>query len=213
MVLFEVITQFVTDIILQVGYPGIFILMALGSACTPMPSEVVMVFSGYIAQQGKLNFWLVGIVGTLGGLAGSIVTYYIGYYGGRPIMEKYGKYIMIEKHEIDLADRWFAKYGDRAVFISRLLPIIRAFISLPAGITRMNFTKFIVYSLVGSLPWVFVLTYLGIILGNNWNMLEHYWIYVDIATVLGIFAFIVYVGYKVFMRKGRSASEFDINQD
>ena len=213
MVLFEFITQFVTDFITQVGYLGIFILMALGSACTPMPSEVVMVFSGYAAQQGKLNFWLVGLVGTLGGLAGSIATYYIGYYGGRPIMEKYGKYIMIEKHEIDMADRWFAKYGDKAVFISRLLPVIRAFISLPAGITRMKFTKFIVYSFVGSLPWVFVLTYIGVILGDNWSMLEHYWTYVDVIMVLGIVGFVAYLVYKMFIRKGHPASEHDVIKD
>ncbi len=213
MVLFEFLTQYVTDLINQVGYPGIFILMVLANACTPVPSEIVMVFSGFVAQQGKLNFWLVGIVGTLGSLAGSIATYYIGYYGGRPLMEKYGKYILIGNHEMDIADRWFAKYGDKAAFISRLLPVVRAFISLPAGITRMDFTKFVIYSLAGSLPWVFALTYLGIILGDNWGMLEQYWVYVDIVTILGIIAFIAYVVYKMFVKKDRSVSKQEVNQD
>lgn len=201
MVLFEFLTGYLTDFISSIGYAGIFILMTLESACMPVPSEVVMPFGGFAAQRGELNFWLVGLAGSLGCLAGSVISYYVGYYGGRPLLEKYGKYVLIDKHHIDIADKWFARYGYEAVFISRFLPIIRTFISLPAGIAKMGFPKFVVYSFVGSVPWCFALAYAGVILGDNWSALEHYWTYLDIAIVLGLVAVVVYFVYKVFIKK------------
>ena len=201
MVLFEFLSIYITDFISSIGYAGIFLLMTLESACMPVPSEIVMPFSGFAAQRGDLNFVVVGLVGSLGCLAGSVLSYGIGVYGGRPILEKYGKYVLIKKHEMELADRWFARYGNKAVFIARLLPIIRTFISLPAGIARMNFAKFAVYSFVGSLPWCFALAYVGVMLGNNWSLLEQYWIYVDIAMVLACVAVVAYMGYKIFVKK------------
>lgn len=199
MALFEFLTIYISGIISHIGYAGIFLLMTLESACLPVPSEVVMTFSGFVVQSGALNFWIVVLVGSLGCLAGSIISYLIGYYGGRPLLEKYGKYVLINKQEIGTADKWFVKYGNKAVFITRLLPVVRTFISLPAGIAKMNFKKFIAYSFIGSLPWCFVLTYAGILLGKNWNALEQYWTYFDIAIIAGIILLAAYILYNLII--------------
>jgi membrane protein DedA with SNARE-associated domain len=201
MAIFEFLTVYIADIIGQVGYLGIFILMALESVCLPIPSEVVMTFGGFAAQRGDLNFWLVGLTGSLGCLAGSTIAYFIGYYGGRPFLKNYGKFVMIGEHDIDRADRWFLKYGAEAVFITRLLPIVRTFISIPAGMAKMSFAKFAVYSFAGSLPWCFALTYAGIALGKNWDMLQQYWIYLDVFVILVLAALAAYVLYHKFMKK------------
>jgi len=200
LVLFEFLSNYIVNFIASVGYWGIFILMAIESACTPMPSEIVMPFGGFAVQRGDLNFWLVVLAGTFGCLAGSLFAYGVGYYGGRPILERYGRYILITKDDIDRADRWFSQYGTSVVFFARLLPLVRAVISLPAGIAEMDLKKFIVYSFVGSIPYCLVLTYLGVIMGNNWDTIENYWVYVDFAMIIGIVAVIAYVGYKIFKR-------------
>jgi len=197
LVLFEFLSDYITNLIGTFGYPGIILLMTLESACMPVPSEIVMPFAGFAVQQGRLEFFAVGMAGAIGCLVGSVLSYVVGYYGGRPLLEKYGRYILISPHEIDMAHRWFERYGVATVFIARLLPIVRTFVSLPAGIARMDFKKFAVYSFVGSLPWCYALAYAGVILGENWDTLEDYWIYFDILTVIGIVMFIAYVGYKV----------------
>ncbi|MCD1295724.1 alkaline phosphatase [Methanocella sp. CWC-04] len=201
MVLFEFLSLYITDIITQIGYLGIVFLMTLESACMPVPSEIVMPFGGFAAQRGDLDFFLVGLAGSVGCLIGSVLSYAVGYYGGRPILEKYGKYVLISSDKMVIADRWFERYGGKAVFIARLLPVIRTFISLPAGIARMDFKKFSVYSFVGSIPWCYALAYAGILLGENWKRLEDYWIYLDIAIVLGVVLFVLYAGYKAFYKK------------
>ena len=210
MVLFEFLSTYIVNIIASIGYAGIFLLMTVESACTPLPSEIVMPFGGFAAQRGDLNFILVVLAGTLGCLAGSLIAYSVGYYGGRPLLKKYGRYVFIKDHDIDLADRWFNKYGSKAVFVARLLPIVRAFISLPAGIARMDIKRFTAYSFLGSLPWCFALAYVGVLLGDNWGTLEHYWIYLDIATVLGIATFIAYLGYKIFIKKDTLETTFNV---
>jgi membrane protein DedA with SNARE-associated domain len=197
LVLFEFLSDFIINLIDTFSYPGIIFLMTLESACMPVPSEIVMPFAGFAVQQGRLEFFAVGMAGAIGCLIGSVLSYVVGYYGGRPLLEKYGRYILISPHEIDMAHRWFERYGVATVFIARLLPIVRTFVSLPAGIARMDFKKFAVYSFVGSLPWCYALAYAGVILGENWDTLEDYWIYFDILTVIGIVMFIAYVGYKV----------------
>jgi membrane protein DedA with SNARE-associated domain len=197
LVLFEFLSDFITNLIGTFGYPGIIFLMTLESACMPVPSEIVMPFAGFAVQQGRLEFIATGMVGALGCLIGSVLSYTVGYYGGRPLLEKYGRYILISRHEIDLAHQWFERYGVITVFIARLLPIVRTFVSLPAGIARMDFKKFAIYSFVGSIPWCYALAYAGVLLGENWDALEDYWIYFDILTIIGIIAFFVYVGYKV----------------
>jgi len=162
-------TDLILDWISGMGYPGILLLMALESACMPVPSEIVMPFAGYLAYQGELDFWLVTLVGALGCTVGSIVAYVFGFYAGRPLVLRYGKYILIREKHLTTAEKWFEKYGDKATFIARLLPVVRTVISLPAGIAKMNFKKFVFYSFVGSFPWTLMLTYVGYWLGPNWE--------------------------------------------
>ncbi len=170
----SLLASFVTNTISSTGYTGITVLMALESACIPIPSEVIMPFSGFLVHEGRFGFWLVVLWGTIGNLLGSWLAYWVGYVGGRPLIEKYGKYILLSRHDLEIADRWFEKYGQGTVFFSRLLPIIRTFISLPAGIAKMDFKKFSFYTFLGSLPWSFALTYAGVVMGENWEHLETY---------------------------------------
>ena len=165
----SILSGLIIATISALGYGGIVLLMAIESACIPLPSEIIMPFSGYLVSRGEMNLWLVGIAGAVGCVVGSIVAYYIGMYGGRPFIEKYGRYILLSRHDLDLADRWFAKYGEAIVFISRLLPAVRTFIAFPAGVARMNMTRFIVYTFAGSLPWCLGLAYVGQKLGEQWD--------------------------------------------
>lgn len=154
------------------GYPAIIVGMALESACIPVPSEVIFGVAGFLVYKGQLNLvWSVA-AGVLGGLIGSIVAFAVGYYEGPPFVKKYGRYILLSEHKLEIAQQWFDRYGVAAVFFSRLLPVIRTFISLPAGFARMNFTKFVVYTILGSVPWTIVLIYFGMLLGENWQTLH-----------------------------------------
>jgi membrane protein DedA with SNARE-associated domain len=168
----EVLSAFIVAVISKLGYSGVILLMAIESACIPLPSEVIMPFSGYLVYTGQFNLWLVGIAGAVGCVLGSLVAYWVGMYGGRPIIEKYGKFVLVSHHDLDLADRWFARYGEAIVFFSRLLPVIRTFIAFPAGIARMNLTRFVVYTFLGSLPWCLGLAYIGELLGEQWDKNE-----------------------------------------
>jgi membrane protein DedA with SNARE-associated domain len=143
-----------------------------------------MPFSGYLVSTGKFSLWGVSVAGAAGCVLGSVVAYWVGVFGGRSFIEKYGKYILITRHDLDLADRFFQKYGNAAVFISRLLPVIRTFISLPAGIAKMNFPQFVIYTFLGSLPFCYFLAYIGKKLGDNWNTLGAYFHKFD--AVIGI---------------------------
>jgi membrane protein DedA with SNARE-associated domain len=156
------------------GYIGIFVLMALESACIPIPSEVTMPVGGLLAAEGKLSFFWVGMVGALANVAGSWAAYFIGASGGRPLLLRYGRYLLIRSHDVYRADRWFDKHGEATVFFSRLLPVIRTFISLPAGVARMPFARFTFFTFVGCLPWSFALAYAGFILGRNWERILPY---------------------------------------
>lgn len=155
-----------------------------------MPSEVVIPFSGFLVSQGKFYLWAVILMATMGNLVGSAILYFIGLKGGRWLLERYGKFVLITKHSLDTGDRWFKKYGSRAVFWSRMLPIIRTFISLPAGVAKMNFNKFILYTFLGSLPWNIGLAVIGYKVGERWDILHSYFQKLDIAililAVLGI---------------------------
>lgn len=186
------LASIVIYVIDNTGYLGIFILMALESACIPIPSEIIMPFSGFLVAQGHFNIWLVGFLGAVGNLIGSIVAYLVGLYGGRPFVEKYGKYFLVSHRDLNLADRWFAKHGQGTVFFSRLLPVVRTFISLPAGIARMNFKKFCFYTFVGCLPWSYVLTYAGVVLGHNWADIRIYFEKFEIIIGILIAAFIIW---------------------
>src|SRR3954465_6335901 len=164
-----ILSGFIVATISMLGYSGVVLLMAIESACIPLPSEIIMPFSGYLVSRGEMNLWLVGVAGAFGCAVGSMVAYWVGMYGGRPLIEKYGRYILLSRHDLDLADRWFAKYGEVIVFVSRLLPAIRTFIAFPAGVARMNIPRFILYTFAGSLPWCIGLAYVGQKLGERWD--------------------------------------------
>jgi membrane protein DedA with SNARE-associated domain len=165
----EYLSWLIVATISTLGYSGVVLLMAIESACIPLPSEIIMPFSGYLVSTGQMNLWGVAVAGAVGCVLGSLVAYWVGMYGGRPLIEKYGRYILLSHHDLDLADRWFAKYGEVIVFVSRLLPAIRTFIAFPAGVARMNLTKFVIYTFAGSLPWCLGLAYAGQKLGEQWN--------------------------------------------
>lgn len=202
----------VMSIIQAIGFPGIFILMGLESMCIPIPSEVILTFGGALVSSGGISFtgdpiidtFLVALSGTLGCTFGSIIAYYIGMKGGRQFICRYGRYLLINEKHLDSADAWFKKYGDTAVFTSRILPIIRTFISLPAGICRMDFKRFVVLSTLGSLPWCLALSYLGLFLGDNWEEVEG--IYNQLEILLVIVGAIVVVWY--FWKRRRSRRDF-----
>jgi membrane protein DedA with SNARE-associated domain len=165
----EILSAFIVATISTLGYSGVVLLMAIESACIPLPSEIIMPFSGYLVYTGRFNLWLVGMAGAFGCVVGSLVAYWVGMYGGRPLIEKYGRYVLISHRDLDLADRWFERYGEVIVFVSRLLPAIRTFIAFPAGVARMNLKRFIVYTFAGSLPWCIGLAYVGQKLGEQWD--------------------------------------------
>lgn len=179
----ELLSGFITQFISSIGYAGVFILMALESAALPVPSEVVMPFAGYLAYQGIFDLVLISIVGAAGCTAGSILSYFVGLKGGRPFLERYGKYLLIKTDHMDLAESWFDKHGDKAVLLSRLLPVVRTFISLPAGIGRYDFKKLVFFSFIGSLPWTFALAYVGFLLGPYWESILSFFNGLDIFIV------------------------------
>ncbi len=163
------VSAFIIAVISSSGYLGIVLLMAIESACIPLPSEVIMPFSGYLVYTGRFHLLWVATAGAIGCNLGSVIAYEIGFYGGRPLVERYGSYILLSRGEVDWADHFFARWGSAAVFIARLLPVIRTFIALPAGIARMRRLRFHVYTFAGSWPWCFVLAYIGMKLGEKWE--------------------------------------------
>jgi membrane protein DedA with SNARE-associated domain len=165
----ELLSWFIVATISRLGYAGVVLLMAIESACIPLPSEIIMPFSGALVARGEFNLWLVGLAGAFGCVLGSLVAYWVGMYGGRPLAEKYGRYLLVSRHDLDLADRWFDRFGEVIVFASRLLPAIRTFIAFPAGVARMNLKKFVIYTFAGSLPWCLGLAYVGQRLGEKWD--------------------------------------------
>jgi membrane protein DedA with SNARE-associated domain len=189
------IVEVITSIITTMSYPGIFFLMILESALIPIPSEIIMPFSGFLALTGKLNYIGVVLAGSFGNLVGSVLTYYLGINVGRKVILKYGKYIFFKKKHLELTENLFHKYGDRVSFVGRLLPGIRTYVSLPAGIGKTKFTKFVIYTLAGSLIWNSMLTYVGMKLGSNWKNIDKYSIYLDIAAVLAIAVFLIWFIY------------------
>ena len=169
-------------------------MMAIESACVPLPSEIIMPFAGYLVFAGKFTLIGITLAGSIGSVAGSLLAYWVGYYGGRPAAEKYGRYILVTKHDLDIADNFFTKYGKSAIFFSRMLPVVRTFISLPAGVTKMNFWQFVVYTFLSSVPWCFFLGYIGFKTGENWATLGTYFhkadILIGVLIAIGIFWFI-----------------------
>jgi membrane protein DedA with SNARE-associated domain len=168
------VSVLIVAIISAMGYGGIVLLMAIESACVPLPSEVTMPFSGYLVSTGRFDLVLVALAGAVGCLLGSYVAYLVGASGGRWMLLRYGRYILIAPHEIELADRFFERWGSYAVFISRLLPVVRTFIALPAGVARMRLLPFTIYTLLGSFIWCFALAWIGMKLGQHWAQVGPY---------------------------------------
>lgn len=188
----ESLANFVTFAISHVGYWGVFGLMFLESACIPIPSEVILPFSGFLVVSGQFSLIDVTLIGAFGNLCGSLLAYYVGWKGGRPLIEKYGKYILISHHDLDRADHYFQKYGDATAFFSRMLPVIRTFISLPAGIARMDIRKFAIFTFLGALPFSFVLAWAGVQLGEHWDRVRTVLHKLDITIVILIVLFIIW---------------------
>ena len=174
----EIVIPFLNGLYGAVGYLGVLVAMAIESAMVPLPSELILPYAGFLVSDptqiepltgGAWNFWIVVVAATIGNTLGSLVAYAIGAYGGRPFLERYGKYLLIRPHEIELADSFFERHGSATVFIGRLLPIVRTFISFPAGVARMNIGKFILYSTLGAFLWSILLVWAGTVLGANWE--------------------------------------------
>jgi membrane protein DedA with SNARE-associated domain len=178
----------IISVIAGAGYLGIVALMAIESACIPLPSEVIMPFSGYLVYAGRFHLLWVATAGAIGCNLGSVIAYEIGFYGGRPLVERYGSYILLSQSELDWADRFFQRWGSAAVFVARLLPVVRTFIALPAGVARMPRPRFHLYTFAGSWPWCFVLAYIGMKLGEKWETDPRLklWFHRFDALILGI---------------------------
>ncbi|UOF92149.1 DedA family protein [Fodinisporobacter ferrooxydans] len=190
--LLHVLGTFVMHLINALGYTGIVIAMAIESACIPLPSEVIMPFAGYLVWKGHFSLIGITLAGTIGNVIGSLVAYYVGYIGGRPFIERFGSYVFLSRRHLHSAEVWFAKYGSTAVFFGRILPFIRTFISLPAGIARMPIGRFIVYTALGSLPWSYALGLVGYKLGQHWEGIAKYmhpFTYITIAVVVVVFLY------------------------
>src|SRR6267154_6392228 len=188
------LSAFIIATISALGYGGVVLMMAIESACIPLPSEIIMPFSGYLVATGRFGLQMVAIAGAVGCLLGSYVAYFVGSWGGRPFIERYGRYILIAPHELETADRFFERWGSLAVFLSRMLPVVRTFIAFPAGVARMKLLPFTIYTLIGSYIWCLVLAYAGMKLGQHWDDLAPYFHRFDaviaIILVVGIAALI-----------------------
>lgn len=190
------LANYVISMISGTGYLGIFFLMVAESALIPIPSEIIMPFSGYLVSTGKLNPVLTILAGAIGNLVGSLIAYMIGVKLGREFIVRYGKYVLLKKSHLDWTEAYFGKYGDRSTFVSRLLPAVRTYISLPAGIAKMNLKKFSIYTFAGSLVWSAMLTYVGMALGEQWTKIRHYSDYIDGAVIVGIAIIIIIIAKK-----------------
>ena len=196
-------THFLTDVVARHGYIAVFLLMAVGSACIPVPSEIVMLFGGALASSGfataalhdpgaELSFWGIVAVGLAGTMAGSWFAWGLGRAGGRPLIDRFGRFLLIRRHEVDRAEAWFERHGEVAVFAFRMVPFARAFISLPAGVARMPFWRFSVYSLLGSIPWTAGLAWAGLALGGRWKAVERWIQPLSIAFAVAVVALVAF---------------------
>ena len=198
-ILEQTIILFLESLFGMVGWFGVVLAMAIESACIPLPSEVTMPLAGWFLIEARgYPVWHViwaGLYGGLGCTIGSVATYWIGALGGRPLLEKYGKYVLVSRHDIEVADRWFNRWGEATAFFSRLLPVVRTFISLPAGVARMNFGKFTLLSFIGSFIWCIVLGWSGYVFGSQWELVRQYMRPFDIPIII---AGIVLVGWYIY---------------
>jgi membrane protein DedA with SNARE-associated domain len=208
----EIVIPFLNGLYGAVGYLGVVVAMAIESAMIPLPSELILPYAGFLVSDASQlepltgnpwNYWIVVVVATVGNTLGSLVAYLIGAYGGRPFLERFGKYLLIRPHEIELADRFFASHGGATVFIGRLLPVVRTFISFPAGVARMPLGRFIVYSTAGAFPWSMLLVYAGVVLGANWVQIRHALQPFDLAIAFAVLlAVVLFIWWRLGMPGG-----------
>jgi membrane protein DedA with SNARE-associated domain len=203
------ILNFIQSVYQHLGWPGVILMMAIESACIPLPSELIMPLAGWMLIQnaglGVGFVFLAGFCGAVGNVAGSLVAYWVGYKGGIPLLRRYGKYILISGHDLDRANQWFAKYGDWITFASRLLPAVRTFISLPAGIARMPLAKFTLYAFLGSFIWSVALAWGGYLLGQNWERLREVMRPFD-YPIVGIIVILIIVALWLRLRSRRKSA-------
>jgi membrane protein DedA with SNARE-associated domain len=192
----EKIVEYITLGLSAGGYFGLFLLVALESMVAPVPSEIVMPFAGYLVLQERFDFWVAVVVSGLGSVFGSYLSYYIGVYGGRPLVLRFGKYLLVEEEHLNWTEKWFKNHGDKTIFISRFIPVVRHLISIPAGIARMPMKKFLTYTLVGASIWNLILLYAGYKLGSHWDIIHHYSAQLDIIFIIGVVSFLAYFIYK-----------------
>ena len=199
----ESLINFIVTFIGSTGYGSIVVLMILESMVVPVPSEAVMPFAGFLIADGRFNFPEVVFFSTLGSIIGSLISYYIGAYGGRPVVERFGKYLLLDKHHLDLAEKFFKRSGNITILICRFVPVIRHLISIPAGMGKMNLLKFIIYTIIGAGIWNTFLAYIGYILKTNWAQVMQYSHIIDIVVLVAILVAISYYIYKFFNNKKR----------
>lgn len=202
----EFLVEYIVAFINSTGYASVFILMILESMIMPIPSEAVMPFAGFLIESGRFTFAGVVFFSTLGSIVGSLISYYMGYYGGRPIVDKYGKYLLLNHHHLELTEKYFTKKGELTIFISRFIPVVRHLISIPAGMGKMNIWKFSIYTIVGAALWNAFLTYVGMILKDNWNEILKYSSVIDIVIVIALVILIIYTAYKLFKARNKNIS-------
>ncbi len=188
--------SFIINLIEQFGYLGIFLGMVLEAVIIAIPSELILATGGILASKKIFSFWLVFLTGLLGSLFCAIVIYYMGYFGGEVFVRKYGKYFMMKEEDLEKSDSWFAKYGLKASLIGRNFPIVRTLISLPIGIMRLSFPKFVLYTTIGSIPWTLAFVYFGYLLGDHWVIVCSYLDILKKPIGLGLLILIVYFLYK-----------------
>ena len=200
------LVQFAVDVIDKLGLPGVFLLMVAESACLPIPSEATMLFAGFNVANGEYSLLAATAVGVSANLVGSWIAYAVGYFGRIDLLEKHGRKVGIKPHHLAWADRWFERYGDATVFFSRMLPIIRTFISLPAGVAKMPFWRFTILTVAGCLPWVFLLAFIGQQAGDRWESWKDNLHYIDYAVVALIVVGVVWLFLRWRRNRGRSDS-------
>lgn len=199
--LVEFMILWVVNIISHLGYFGLIVLMALESMVFPLPSELVMPFAGFLVYQGKFTFWGIVVFSTIGTVIGSLISYYIGRYIGEPFFERYGKYFFVKKHHLDVTHSFFRKYGEKTIFISRFIPVVRHLISIPAGMSRMNILKFTLYTALGGAMWNAFLAYLGIKLGERWELVHNYSRILDYIVIAILVGLVVWFVVKTVKRR------------
>ena len=199
----KILINFAVEVVSEIGYGGVFILMLLESALIPIPSEAIMPFAGFLVATGEMDFLYAVLAGTFGNLAGSYLAYVLGSKFGRPFLERYGKYLLITSKHLEYAEKLFNEKGQVTVFVGRILPAVRTVISFPAGIAKMNIVHFTVYTVIGSFIWCTALTYVGLVLKENWKMLENYFLYIDVLVVAAAIGVVLYL----LIKRRKAANE------